>query len=66
MWESLKVWTVKCDKGYLKLNTPTDYNENSYFVGFSERPETYFSSEYRANLEAKLCGLTTWSLESKM
>ncbi|QQO40966.1 hypothetical protein 015DV002_254 [Bacillus phage 015DV002] len=59
------MFTVKSDEGYLKLNTPTDYNENSYFVGFSDKPETTFSNGYKAETIAKLCGLTNFKVQKK-
>ncbi|MCM3443553.1 MULTISPECIES: hypothetical protein [Metabacillus] len=61
-----KVYVVKCERGYIKFNCKLgDYNENAYFEGFSEKPETFFSSEYRANLEAKLCGLEQYEVISR-
>jgi len=57
------MFIVRSEKGCLKLNTLTDYNENSYFVGFSNEPQTFFSSEYRAEIMANQCGLTNFIIK---
>ncbi|UII56694.1 hypothetical protein LS684_04310 [Cytobacillus spongiae] len=58
-------YVIKDEKGFVKYNTRFgDYNENSYFEGFTSIPETFFSSEYRAKLEAELCGLEQYKVVS--
>lgn len=59
-------YVIKCEKGYVKYNTRLgDYNQNCYFEGFSNEPKTFFSSEFSANREAKLCELKNFEIISQ-
>lgn len=58
-----KSYIIKTSKGYVKYSAKlADYNENAYFVGYSKFPESFFSSEYRAKLEAKICGIDNFEV----
>jgi hypothetical protein len=51
-------FVIVTPKGYVKYNSRlADYNESSRFVGFSQQPESFFSSQHRAEVEAKQCEL---------
>jgi hypothetical protein len=60
------MYSIKSDKGYVRFSTILgDYNENAYFIGFSEKPETFFTSEHSAKLNALLCELKNYTLVKK-
>lgn len=57
------MFVVKCEKGYFKMNTKR-FKDTSYFVGFTKKPQTFFTSKEQARNTVLDYDITHFEIEN--